>query len=333
MNRYLKPMINLSWPIMMGMVLQSLMGTVDMYYVSKLGTVYTSALAIGANTFIVINVFSAIVSTGILSMSARRVGEGQLNKIPELSMSGVKLSLLIGLIVLLLSYGREGMIISLLYDTNSITTAYVVEYLSIIVLFVPFLFMNSSLRSTLHAMSNTKLPLIIFGISNIINMILDPILIFRLNMGISGAALATGISIVFASVMVLYFGLFKLYGGQLNKMIRDFFDLNMDYTKRILKIGIWDAIQQVTRPFTGILMFRIVYQVGRDAGTASFGIGGQIVSYTFIFLTGLTIAVSVLVGQKLGANEKKEVDEILKVAFKLAAVNMVFFSIPYIVFP
>ncbi|MBN2260569.1 MAG: MATE family efflux transporter [Clostridiales bacterium] len=327
---YLNKMIQLSWPVMIGMILQSFLGTVDLYFISKLGTVHTSALSIGANTFMIINVFATLVSTGVLSLSARRFGEGKFDEIKTISIVGIKLSIGLGVIMLIIFLGREASLVELLYKTDIITTAYIVDYLRIILIFIPFVFINGSLRSSMHAMGNTFVPLIIFGISNIVNIILDPIFIFNLKMGIKGAALATGISLIISTVLAIYFGFIKI-NGKVN--VKDFFTCNNAISSQILRIGVWDSIQQIARPFTAILMFRIVYYAGKDVATAAFGIGGQLFGYTFIFLTGLSVAISILIGQKLGEGKKNEIDEILKLSFKVAAVNMLLFSIPYLVFP
>jgi putative MATE family efflux protein len=332
MNRYFKPMIQLSWPIMVGMILQSMLGTVDLYFVAKLGTKPTAALAIGANVFIVINAFSAIVSTGILAITARRKGEGNLEEARKLTVVGARLALFIGLLILVFGYGQMKQSIKLMFNTRPETTVLIVEYLQIILMFTPLVFLSSSLRSSLHALGDTRTPLMIFGFSNIINMILDPIFIFKLGLGIRGAALATGISISVATILIFRAAIIKQYLGQKRLLLNEMLQFDYYRSVGILRIGIWDAIQQVARPLTAILMFRIVYQVGRDSGTAAFGIGGQFVSYTFIFLTGLTIAVSVMVGQKLGEGKVDEVDQIIRFAFKLSFVNMLLFALPYLIF-
>ncbi len=102
---------------------------------------------------------------------------------------------------------------------------------------------------------------------------------------------------------------------------------------QILKVGSWACIQQIARPITGMLMFAIVLRAGGNAGTAAFGIGGQLFSYTFIFLSGLSVAISIMVGQALGRGDEKELDHLIKEGLKLGAINMVVFAVPYVIFP
>lgn len=103
--------------------------------------------------------------------------------------------------------------------------------------------------------------------------------------------------------------------------------------QRILKIGSWACIQQITRPITGMLMYRIVFMTGGAAGAAAFGVGGQLFGYTFIFISGLGMATSILVGQALGRNDQKDAMQVVKHSMKLCVINMLVFIIPYIIFP
>jgi len=91
-------------------------------------------------------------------------------------------------------------------------------------------------------------------------------------------------------------------------------------------------MQQLARPITGMLMYRIVFKINGSVGVAAFGIGGQIFSYSFIFLSGLSVAISVLVGQSVGAENFKDIGKIIRNGFILCFINIALFFIPYFVF-
>jgi Na+-driven multidrug efflux pump len=82
-----------------------------------------------------------------------------------------------------------------------------------------------------------------------------------------------------------------------------------------------------------MLLFKLVYVIGGREGTAAFAIGGQLFNYTFIFLVGLSTAISIMVGQSLGRGDVHGCDKIIKEGLKLATFNMILFSIPYLIFP
>lgn len=322
----------LSWPVMVGMILQSLLGTVDMAFISSLGKKQAAAASLGNSAAGVIFVMSSLVSAGAIAIIARSYGEGNLEEVKKINSESIILSIIIGGLLSILCFIYNKDIIRLMYNPDPGTIGLVSEYLSVIFLGTVFVFLNSTLRTTLQAIGDTKTPLYIFGLSNIINVILDYLFMFPMGMGIKGAAIATVISTIFSFLAINLILIKKLFGSS----IRDFIftlKLKLKDSIRILKIGSWACIQQIARPLTGLLMFRLVLQVGGDTGTAAFGIGGQLFNYTFIFLVGLSTAISIMVGQSLGRGDIDSCDKAISEGIKLAILNMILFALPYLVFP
>ncbi len=281
----IKKIFMLSWPIMVGMTLQSLLATVDTYFIAKLGPNEAAAAALSNSASSVIFVISTTES-----------------------------------------------IIKLVFSPEPSIAILTKEYLSIIFIGTIFVFLNSVLRTILQSLGDTVTPLIIFGISNVLNAILDPIFMFRFHLGIAGAAIATVISMIFSCIAITIVITRKIYKSSLKQFVLSM-NLQLDNSMRILKIGSFACLQQLARPITGIFMFSLVYAVGGREGTAAFGIGGQLFNYTFIFLVGLSTAISIMVGQSLGRGDINGCDKIIKEGLKLAAFNMILFSIPYLIFP
>lgn len=322
----------LSWPVMVGMILQSLLGTVDMMFISSLGTSQAAAASLGNTASGVIFVISSLVSAGTIALIARSYGEGNANAIKKFNGEAIILTVVIGGILSILCYYFNEDIIKLMYNPEPSMIKLTSEYLSVIFLGTVFVFLNSTLRTTLQAIGDTKTPLYVFGLSNIINIVLDYLFIFPIGMGIKGAAVATVISTIFSFLAINMVLIKKLYNSSISDFINSL-RIQFDDAIRILKIGSWACIQQIARPITGLLMFRLVLEVGGDAGTAAFGIGGQLFNYTFIFLVGLSTAISIMVGQSLGRGDIDGCDRIIKEGMKLAVINMILFSIPYLIFP
>ncbi len=74
----------------------------------------------------------------------------------------------------------------------------------------------------------------------------------------------------------------KIFDGKTSVFL-PYLQIEKSRTAQILRVGSWACIQQISRPITGMLMFAIVLRAGGNAGTAAFGIGGQLFGYTFIF--------------------------------------------------
>lgn len=328
----IKEILKLSYPVMLGMILQTLLGSFDLYFISKLGTVATASASLGTSTASTLFVMSALVAAGVIPLIARSYGSGEYKLIKEFTSSAILLSTAFGVAIALLSYFNAGSILKLMYNPDATTLELATQYTKVIFLATPVVFINSSLKSVLQGIGDTKTPLIIFGLANIINIILDPIFIFTLDMGIRGAAIATVIARVISLIMILIVIAKKVYNSHIVDLIKNI-KIDMENSYRILKIGAWACIQQITRPITGMLMFRIVFMTGGAVGAAAFGVGGQLFGYTFIFISGLGMATSILVGQALGRGDEEDARGVINYSMKLCAINMLVFTIPYIIFP
>lgn len=328
----LKKIFILSWPVMLGMILQSLLGTVDLIFISKLGTNELTAASLGLSATTVVFVLSTLVSAGTIALVTRSYGEGNMDKVRQYSSESFLLSAIIGGVLGIVCFINTMPIIKLMFNPDAIISALSYKYLSILFLGIIFVFLNSALRTIMQALGDTRTPLYIFGASNIINMVLAPLLVFVFRLGIRGAALAAVISTIFSFVLINYFLIRKLYSGSINIFLKSM-KLEVRSSIKIFKIGGWACVQQLARPLTGMLMVRLVYQVGGKDASAAFGAGANIFNYTFIFLVGLSTAIAIMVGQSLGRGDKEVCDNIIKEGLKLAAINMIIFALPYFIFP
>lgn len=333
MEGTIRKIIKLSWPVMVGTILQSLVYTCDLFFVSKLGTVFASAAALGTSAAGVVFVMSALVGAGTIAIAARGFGENNWDKIRSATGNGLLLAIIFGLVIGLAGQFASDFIVRDIYGaTDAQTVELTKAYLNLVLWGTMFVFVNFSMRNILQGTGDTMSPLIIFGITNVMNIILDPLLIFGFDMGIRGAALATVVSLGAGSIMITARVIQKIFEGKTGKFV-SYLQIEKARTEQILKVGSWACIQQIARPVTGMLMFAIVLRAGGNAGTAAFGIGGQLFGYTFIFLSGLSVAVSIMVGQALGRGDDRELDSLIREGLKLGAINMALFAIPYVLFP
>lgn len=298
MNTY-KKIIALGLPIMLSVIFQTLQGTVDMIFVSWLGTESAAAVILGNGLFGTIFSLNVFVSAGAMAILARNYGKNDHEAIRQSTGEVLVVTLLLGGLLSLLFAPHSYNLIKLLFSSSDRTTALATPYTFMVVATMPIPFLNVAYQTILRAHGDTKTGLYVFGTANIINMILDPILIFTFGLGISGAAYATIFSRLMAMLLMTYFVIKRVYGGSLTLCLRHL-SLTKEHFIRISKIGGWASIQAIARPLTGMLMYRIVTIAGGDNGTAAFGIGIQLFNYTFIALSGLSVSMSILTGHKLG---------------------------------
>jgi len=204
-----------------------------------------------------------------------------------------------------------------------------VGYIRIIFLALPFFYGAFVVFSTLTALGDTKTPTKIIAIISFFNIILDPFLIFGIwkfpELGINGAAAATSIAHVLAFILGISVLYKRRYLQELSKKI------NWNIIRDILKIGIPACLQGITRPLTGMIMFRIIASYG-TTGIAAFGIGGRALGIVFIYLTGLMTSTQTLVGQSLGAKRPEKAKEVVKRVLLIGFAIQIPVTILYILF-
>lgn len=330
-----KRMINIIWalayPIMIGQLLHTLMMLVDIWFVSNyLGESATAA--VGASTALmgVIRVMPFLISNGSLSLVARATGANDKDRVRDISKNSLVLSILVGLVVSFLLYINSVTVLRIFGQMSSEVEAYALNYISIAFLSIPFIFFNVTSKATAEATGDTKNPVKIFIAMNVLNIFLDYVFIVNLDFGIRGASLATLISEIFGFIFMfklLYSKLFK----DIKFKVKDLL-INIDITISTFKIGFFSMIQMMLRPITGLVMMGIILSMG-DSVAAAFSIGARLFDFIFIFLKGLTISVSVLVGQYLGNKDTEKAMEVVKKGIKLAFINMGVFFLIYFLFP
>lgn len=195
-NQDIRKILTLAWPVMLGSILQTLLSTVDTYFISQLGTSESASASLGNSVSNVVFVMSALVSAGTIALVSRSYGNEKMEDVHKFSGQSITLSAITGGILGALCFIYTDEIINLAFNAGPEESALAGEYLSVIFLSTIFVFLNSALRTVFQAMGDTKTPLYIFGISNIINAILDPVFMFPLKMRIKGAAAATVLSTI-----------------------------------------------------------------------------------------------------------------------------------------
>lgn len=325
----LKTISKIAIPVMITILLQSLLNSVDIYFISKMGKQFTSAAALGASAANVIFILGTLTTAGVVALVSQNYGAGRHKENQQVISDAFTLSTGFGLLIGLLTFTFARPLTQFFFRPTADTLSLTVTYVQIILIGTPFIFGAGALRSVFQGLGKTTVTLLIFGTANLVNAVLDPLLIFHFNMGIAGAAWATLISNIFSFLLIVFMIVKDQYAGRLPLLFR-ITRKSLETDAKLLRIGSWACLQQVARPITGMLMFRIVFEVGGDTGAAAFGIGGQLLSYTFIILAGLSTGLSVLVGQSIGAGETHRLKDLIRTGLIVCGLNMLLFALPYI---
>lgn len=185
------------------------------------------------------------------------------------------------------------------------------QYLTIILCGIPFYMFTSGMASIIRADGAPIYSMISTVVGAVINLILDPILIFGLNMGVQGAAIATiAGQIVSAILCAIYFRKPKLI-----KLTRESFKIDGLVLGRLMKLGISSFITQISIAIITIVANNVVGTIGgentTDAGGA-LGIVFKVFAIIIAFSVGVAVGGQPIIGFNYGAKQYKRVLETYK---------------------
>ena len=324
-GKVLNVLLALAIPIMGGSLLQFAYNMVDMLWVGRLGS--NAVASIGSSSFLIglgysINAL-VVIGTGIkVAQSIGRKDDEETNKYIN---SGILLNGIIGLIYFLFIIFGSKYFISFLSLGNKDVEVDTLNYLMISAPMLLFAFYNLLYTRIFGSFGNNKEAFKISALGIIINIILDPILIYTFKFGVLGAGIATLIA------NIVMFVVFIVKGSNLFKIN---LKLGVDSTKikEIIRLGFPMAFQRILFTLVNIVLARIIATFGSDAIAAQ-KIGLQIESISYMVIGGLNGALAGFAGQNFGAKEYGRVDKGYKVALNIGIIYTLVMAILFITIP
>lgn len=318
-----KALLLLSIPMVLEMSMESIFTIVDIYFVSKLGSDATSIVGLTESLLSIIYAFGigfAISTTAIVS---RRIGEKEQHKAANAAFQAIlvagSVSMLIALIGILFSdnlLGLMGASSEAIKSHGGYTKLMLGGNITIMFLFI--------LNGIYRGAGDAAIALRVLCFSNLINIVLDPLLIFGIGpfpeLGVTGAAVATNIGRGAGVVFQLY----TLFNG--NGRIRLYLkDLKPDFEQIVsyIKLSLAGIFQLLIGTTSWIVMVRIISEFGSIA-VAGYTIGIRIMIFAMLPSSGLSNAAATLVGQNLGAGKPKQAE---KSVWSTGIANAIFLGI------
>jgi len=313
-----RAILRISLPTWGALITHDFMGIADMFFVGKLGPVAVAAVAMSGVMFGIIMMLSQGIAAGTTALVASAIGAGDRRRADDvISQSLIMAVALAGLVAV--SGGLLADDLLRLLGGSGEVVAAGSSYLRIVAVGAVTMMCMMVFGAALRAAGDANTPFIAMVLGNVVNVVLDPILIFGWMgmpaLGVPGSAWATlvGRSIALLLMVKVFFG------GK-----HEYFHLHLHGLKprlgamrQIAGIGIFASGRMLLRNIGGLLLMRLVALFGTTS-VAAYGIGMRLQMLIFGPSMGFGTAAAALVGQNLGAGKPKRAQEAAWLAVGLA---------------
>jgi len=313
-------LLKMAIPIMGTSFIQMAYNLTDMFWIGFLGSNAVAAVGIAGFFMWLSQAFIMLGKTGTEIRVAQATGAKQHDRAEIIARTGINITAIIAIFYGLLILAFRTPIVAF-FNTRSTTVDLMThQYLIVICLGMLFPFCNQVFTGVFNGRGDSKTPFKYNAIGLVINMILDPVLIFGFSfipaMGVFGAAIAT----VFAQFVVFAFFLYNIrFKHILFKHFTFFKKFALTEVLDLVKIGFPPAIQSALFTLISIVIARIIAEYG-PLPIAVQKVGSQIESISWMTASGFAIALGTFVGQNYGAQQYKRVIQGYRTAIRTSIV-------------
>lgn len=295
---------NLLIPVVLEQLLNSIMGTADTMMVSNVGSAAISAVSlVDSINVLVIQAFSALAAGGAI-VCAQYIGQRNKEKANESARQVLFIITAISAAVSLTCLVFQKPLLRLIFGSVEAEVMRASEtYFFYTALSFPFIAAYDSAASIFRAQDNTRGPMLISMISNVMNIVGNAVMIWEFHMGVAGAALSTLISRIFCAVVVLI----QLRKDRQEIVVRDYIRIrpNWSMIKRILGIGIPSGVENSMFQLGKLAIQSTVSTLG-TAAIAAQAMTNILENLNGIAAIGVGVGLMTIVGQCIGAGRQDE---------------------------
>lgn len=308
-----KSIISFALPIMVSSLLQYNYIIVDNIIVGRY--VSTDALAavgsVGAINSFIIGAALGLTS-GFTIPVAHSYGKGDKNAVAHFAGNSVCLAFLIGAVLVLVSHIVSTPLLRLM-DTPEEIIGLSTAYVNMLYYAIPFQMLSNNFTAISRAVGESKKPLYFFGVSVIVNFILDIVFVKYLRLGVEGAALATLISHLVAATLN---GIYIFKSVERIGIKKEDLKPHWDTVKYQLKLGVPVSLQFTITSIGSMCLQSAVNSFGPNV-IAGFTAAGRVENLTNIPMSALGVATQTFVGQNYGAKKYTRITASVKKIFAL----------------
>jgi putative MATE family efflux protein len=327
-----KHLLHMSSFMAVSMVVQTLYLLADLFWVGRLGKEAIAAVGVAGTLMMIVLALTQMLGVGTTALIAQAAGRKDQEHAELVFNQSCMMSILIGM-----ALGIAGFLTIDVYarslsadaTTTVLAKLYLYWFVPSLLLQFPLVAMSSALRAT----GIVQAPVMFQVLTVLLNIVLAPLLIFGIGpwpkLGVSGAALATFISILVGNVLVIYYFETKY------RYLRFRFPLfrpQLKIWRAMLRIGVPAGAEFILLFFYIMIVYAIIRGFG-PAAQAGFGVGARVMQALFLPVVALSFAVSPVVGQNFGGRRADRVRRSVYVGLAMAAGMMAVLALIAVVVP
>ena len=311
-----KALINMSIPLIISLLITSFYNLIDAAWVSGLGADALAGVGFFTPIFMILVGFGNGLGSGAAFAISKYIGEENKSKADNASIHSILIDILLSVIITIILLVFLNPILNAMGAGTTID--YATDYGNIILIGSIFIILSNALYGIFRGEGDTTRPMYAMIASAILNMVLDPIFIYTLNLGVKGAAIATLISSIFVILILLYW--FYIKKDTYLKPNLSNFNFKKDISIDIIKVGLPASIQLLNNAFFAAVFSALLAFVGSTDSVAVYSTGWRIVTIGTTSLLAIGTALISVIAANYGARNYKNIQVAHRYAMKVSIV-------------
>ena len=311
-----KALISMSIPLIISLLISSLYNLIDAAWVSGLGADALAGVGFFTPVFMILVGFGNGLGAGASFAISKYVGEDNKSKANNASVHSILINIVLSIIITILLWVLLVPILNAMGVGQTIS--YATDYGNLIVLGSIFIIFSNALYGIYRGEGDSTRPMYAMMLSAILNMVLDPIFIYTLNLGVKGAAIATLISSIFV-ILVLCYWFYVKKDTYLNPVMSNF-SYKKDIAMDIIKVGIPASIQLLNNAFFAAVFSALLAFLSSTDSVAVYSTGWRIVVIGTTPILAIGTALISVVAANYGAKNYKNIQVAHRYAMKISII-------------
>ena len=318
-----KAVLNNAIPSIISMIMVLAYNLADTFFIGQTKDAYmVTAVSVATPAFLIFMAIGMLFGIGGTSLISRMLGQGNNEKAKNISSFCFWTGLVTGVISMFLIWVLNKPI-CLLVGASDETMAYTSEYLSILAVSIPFLIISNMFSNIIRSEGYAQKAMVGMIIGNVANIVLDPVMILLFKWNIAGAAIATTIGNILASIYYIMHLVSK--NSLLSIHLKDYKAGN-HIASGVLSIGVPASFNSILMSTSNIIINNFMKVYG-DMAVAGLGVAMKVNMIVVMLLIGLGTGIQPLLGYCFGAKNKQRYMAVLKFSLCLALAMSIVMTI------